>query len=152
MNSNGCGDPFHETVGLVTLEDIIEEIIQQEINDETDIFTDNKSKKKRKKDRYKNKDFKLFLGTRTHHRVIISPQVKCSSQTSLELLVLSHDPVYYAKHCLDRLCRCRWLSCSSSPLQSEPSQPSCAANGSCSDCSGPVIIEYLPNLPILCGY
>ena len=82
MNSNGCGDPFHETVGLVTLEDIIEEIIQQEINDETDIFTDNKSKKKRKKDRYKNKDFKLFLGTRTHHRVIISPQVKCSSQTS----------------------------------------------------------------------
>ena len=29
VNSSGEGDPFYETVGLVTLEDIIEEIIQQ---------------------------------------------------------------------------------------------------------------------------
>jgi metal transporter CNNM len=28
VNSNGDGDPFHETVGLVTLEDVIEELIQ----------------------------------------------------------------------------------------------------------------------------
>ena len=29
VNSSGEGDPFYETVGLVTLEDIIEEIIPQ---------------------------------------------------------------------------------------------------------------------------
>ena len=29
VNTSGEGDPFYETVGLVTLEDIIEEIIQQ---------------------------------------------------------------------------------------------------------------------------
>jgi len=29
VNDSGDGDPFYETIGIITIEDIIEEIIQQ---------------------------------------------------------------------------------------------------------------------------
>ncbi|XP_046654654.1 unextended protein-like [Daphnia pulicaria] len=75
VNCQGDGDPFYETVGLVTLEDIIEELIQAEIVDETDVWMDNRSKRRREKGRLFQdfSGFALQYHEQTAHK--ISPQL-----------------------------------------------------------------------------
>lgn len=74
VNNDGEGDPFYETIGLVTLEDVIEELIQAEIMDETDVFTDNRTKIRRLRPR--KQDFSYFIERRNDNQKIrISPQL-----------------------------------------------------------------------------
>ncbi|XP_004927345.2 unextended protein [Bombyx mori] len=85
----GDGDPIYETVGLLTLEDVIEEMIQAEIVDETDVFSDNRTKKRLTRPVNKFQDIGAFMGHQEHQRVHVSPQQVLAT---FQFLSTSVDP------------------------------------------------------------
>lgn len=90
VNNEGEGDPFYETVGLITLEDVIEELIQAEIMDETDVWTDNQHKSKRRNQAsHRGQDFTLFAEKSEAQRIHISPQLNLAT---FQFLSSSVDP------------------------------------------------------------
>ncbi|KAK3931496.1 Metal transporter CNNM2 [Frankliniella fusca] len=101
VNSEGEGDPFYETVGLITLEDVIEELIQAEIVDETDVFTDNRSKKRRKQNL--KQDFTMFCARRDNQRIQISPQLTLATFQYLSASVEAFKPHNISETILRRL-------------------------------------------------
>ncbi|XP_046386998.1 unextended protein isoform X2 [Ischnura elegans] len=101
VNAEGEGDPFYETVGLVTLEDVIEELIQSEIVDETDVWTDNRTKRRRKQ--ATKQDFTVFAERRENQRIHISPQLTLAAFQYLSTSVEAFKPDLISETILRRL-------------------------------------------------
>ncbi|KAL1512593.1 hypothetical protein ABEB36_002160 [Hypothenemus hampei] len=87
VNSDGEGDPFYETTGLITLEDVIEELIQSEIVDETDVITDNRTKRRRKDVTEMRKDFTIFADKTDKNKVRMTPQLTLAAYQYLSTSV-----------------------------------------------------------------
>uniref|UniRef100_A0A182SNT3 CNNM transmembrane domain-containing protein n=1 Tax=Anopheles maculatus TaxID=74869 RepID=A0A182SNT3_9DIPT len=104
VNSDGDGDPFYETLGLITLEDVIEELIQAEIVDETDVFTDNRSKIRR--ERIKRTDIPTFVDRSVDtdvQRLRIGPQLMFATYQYISTAVLAFKRDFISEPILRRL-------------------------------------------------
>ncbi|XP_039281476.1 metal transporter CNNM2 isoform X2 [Nilaparvata lugens] len=105
VNSEGDGDPFYETVGIITLEDVIEEIIQAEIMDETDVWTDNRSKHRRGSRRNPKQDFTKFAERSEIQRIHISPQLTLATFQYLNTSCEPFKSEFISESVLSRLLR-----------------------------------------------
>ncbi|XP_013102069.2 unextended protein isoform X1 [Stomoxys calcitrans] len=101
VNNEGDGDPFYETIGLVTLEDVIEELIQAEIVDETDVFVDNRTKVRR--NRNKKQDFTVFAERRENQTIHISPQLTLATYQFLSTSIDAFKKEVISEQILRRL-------------------------------------------------
>ncbi|XP_059056373.1 unextended protein-like [Achroia grisella] len=99
----GDGDPVYETVGLVTLEDVIEEMIQAEIVDESDVISDNRTKKRLARPLNKFQDLGAFASHHHQQRVHVSPQLVLATFQFLNTSVDPFRPELISETVLRRL-------------------------------------------------
>ncbi|XP_062622219.1 metal transporter CNNM4-like [Saccostrea cucullata] len=101
VNNEGDGDPYYETLGVLTLEDVIEEIIQSEIIDETDIIIDNRKKTRRT---LAKQDFSMFNTSETTS-ILISPQLALAAFRFLSTSVDLFKEEFVSENVLKKLIR-----------------------------------------------
>ncbi|XP_037049325.1 metal transporter CNNM4-like [Bradysia coprophila] len=94
------GDPYSETIGLITLEDVIEELIQAEIMDETDI-TSNQLVMPKHQPHFEKTEYAAFAERR--ERIYITSQLSSASFQYLSTYVDAFKPELVSPTILHRL-------------------------------------------------
>lgn len=79
ITAEGDMDPFYETVGVVTLEDVIEEIIQSEIEDEMDATVYNGRRLRRRDMALAKQEAPVYSGSGPQYQSLITPQLQLAT-------------------------------------------------------------------------